>query len=161
MKKNNEEVKIISVRLNSQHINFVEKISEKLGMTTSEIVKQAIRDMHANEFKDYIVTRGESRTRTPEDRAKMQMDVAEAKRKAKEDANLEIAKALDGRIELGAGGGKVVKYFTYDKKNRYEQQLPLDMMSDDLIAAQYFPSKENVLERQAKGEVNYNPNSLN
>lgn len=158
--KKETKFKIITVRLNSQHINFVEKIGEKLGMNTSEIVKQAIREMHANEFKDYVVGRVAGSSRTPEDRASRQLATKEAKRKIEEDGYLAIAEQLDGRVETGAGGGKVVKWFMYDKKNRYEQQLPLDMMSEDLVTAQYFPSKEDVLERQAKGEVNYNPKSL-
>lgn len=66
-----------------------------------------------------------------------------------------ICSALGGRIEEDKNGEKVCTFFTYTYKNRFEQSLPLDSLTDSLIPTQYEPDKETVKQLQANGEVNY------
>ena len=69
-------------------------------------------------------------------------------------AELVCVKKLGGKVVDGANG-KVCQYFTYDYAERYEQEVPMSMVNDDLIQGQYEPSRAEVEELQAKGKVNY------
>lgn len=67
---------------------------------------------------------------------------------------LAIVVELGGEV-VESKEGKVCKYYTYNWKDRYEQQIPLDMVTRTLIEQQYTPSKEIVLQYQNDGLVNY------
>lgn len=121
------------------------------------VIIEAVMSLNRKLNPGYVVSRAETRAKTPEQKLDEEDERKRIKKQREEDAQMVIVNALEGRVSIGAGGGKVVKYYTYDRKNRYQQQLPIDMMSEDLIASQYFPTKEDVLARQAKGEVNYDP----
>lgn len=139
---------------------MIKKIIEKKGWKTksfSRVLDLAVDELYNSIFKDYVVNRATTSAKTPEQRVAEQEERGEIKRKNEEEKLLKIAEALEGRVSIGAGGGKVVVYYTYDRKNRYQQQLPLSMMTEELIGKQYFPSKEDVVARQEKGEVNYDP----
>jgi hypothetical protein len=137
-------------------IEIMQKIKQDNHYNSeTAVVIEAVMSLHRKLNPSYVASRSAGSGRTPEERAKMQMDIAEHKKKTAEDKLLAIAEKLGGEILVDGNGDKYVKYYTYDKKNRYEQQLTLEMMNEELVASQYFPSKEDVLERQKKGEVNY------
>jgi len=155
---NNEEYKIVSVRLGPQLLEFIRKIGDKLDMNTSNVIKQAIREYHASEFKDYVVAKGLTSAKTPEEKAEEKVRMAEHKKKLEEDGYLAILNKLGGRV-LTKPDGKYAQYYTYHKNTRYLQEMPLEMMSEDLCEAQYSPTKEDVLGRQERGEVAYKLNT--
>jgi Arc/MetJ-type ribon-helix-helix transcriptional regulator len=150
-----KEWKRISIIFNKEILAMVERfIKEKGYDTTSEVVKQAVRALYTKEFPAYVEAR-QSVPKSIEDKIDYEDRKKMVKEKKEEDRCVEICKALGGTIELNDGGNKVCKYFTYDKKNRYEQELPLLFLTEDLIASQYSPSREDVERRQAEGKVNY------
>ena len=147
--------KQVAIWLNEDLINMVERFMRERGFDTiSEVVKQSLRSFYAKEFPAYIEAKA-SVPRTLEDK----IDYEERKKKAKEDAEekrlREIADKLEGVVEKNANGNLVCRYFTYDKKNRYEQEIPLHFLEEDLVASQYSPSREDVEKRQKSGNVNY------
>jgi Arc/MetJ-type ribon-helix-helix transcriptional regulator len=150
-----KEWKRISIIFNKEILAMVERfIKEKGYDTTSEVVKQAVRYLYAKEFPAYIEARKEI-PKTLEDRVDYEDRKKALKEKKEEDRMVAICDALGGKVSTNEGGNKVCIYYTYDKKNRYEQELPLSFLTDDLITSQYSPSKEDVERRQNEGKVNY------
>jgi len=134
---------------------MVAELQEEKGFKSfNEVVQWAIMEAHSKTFKDYVMVRKLQAGKTPEEKAETLIRVQEIKKQKEEDALMAIAMELNG-IVSGPSGDKRVKYFTYDKSNRYEQEVPLEMMSPELVQAQYFPDKETILQRQKEGKVNY------
>lgn len=141
--------------MNEGMVSKIKAIQEEKNFTSETmVVVVALNLLYDKTFKDYVVGRG-GRTLSDDEKADSQIKVADLKKQKEEARLLEIAKALNGEVIFNDGGGKVVRYFTYDKSNRYEQELPLTMMSEELISSQYFPSREEVEKRQKAGKVNY------
>lgn len=139
--------------------DMVEEIRAEKGYKSfTAVIESAIIDFHGSVFKDYVMARKMQAAKTPEEKADTQLRVQEIKKQREEDVLMDIAKQLEGRVS-GPAGDKRVKYFTYDKSNRYEQDVPLEMLTSELIEGQYFPDKETVLQRQVEGKVNYDPKS--
>ena len=144
-----------AVWLNDELRAMVDRFINERGFdTVSEVIKQSIRVYYAKEFPAYVEAKA-SIPRTPEAKAESQIRVKEHKEKLERDRLMGIAERLGGIVKKNDGGNLVCHYYTYDKKNRYEQELPLDFLTEDLLESQYTPSKEDVLKRQAEGNVNY------
>ena len=144
-----------AVWLNDELRAMVDRFINERGFdTVSEVIKQSIRVYYAKEFPAYVESKA-SIPRTPEARAENEIRKREHKDKLVKDRLLAIAEKLGGTVDKNDGGNLVCRYFTYDRKNRYEQELPLDFLTEDLIETQYSPSREDVEKRQAEGKVNY------
>jgi len=147
--------KRVSMIFNEDILAMIERfMSEKGFDTTSEVVKQAIRGMYTKEFPAYVEAKRQGPV-TPEEKAQYEQDKKEAKIKLEEKRLMGICEALGGKVEKGESGNMVCKYFQYDKNNRYENELPIAFLSEDLLESQYSPSKEDVERRQKAGKVNY------
>lgn len=150
-----KEWKRISIIFNKEILAMVERfIKEKGYDTTSEVVKQAIRAFYAKEFPAYVDAKREV-PKTLEDKLDYEDRKKALKEQNEEKRMMTICEALGGTVETNDGGNKVCRYFTYDKKNRYEQELPLSFLTEDLLSSQYSPSREDVERRQKEGKVNY------
>lgn len=145
----------VAVYFNDEMLAMLDRfLNEKGYDTISEVVKQAIRVSYAKEFPAYVDLKREV-PKTLEEKVDYEDRKKALKEKKEEDRMIAICEALGGEVIVNEGGNKVCKYFTYDRKNRYEQELPLMMLSDDLLASQYSPSREDVEKRQKEGKVNY------
>ena len=68
----------------------------------------------------------------------------EVKKKARE-AKLAIARQLHGRVYHDMqSGSELVDYFTYNLNQRYEQTASLNLLNEDMVLNQLYPSKEEV-----------------
>lgn len=147
--------KRVSIIFNKEIQGMIERfVNEKGYDTTSEVVKQAVRYLYAKEFPAYVDAKREI-PKTMEDKVDYEDKKKAFKEKKEEERLVKICSALGGEMKVNEGGNKVCIYFTYDRKNRYEQELPLSFLTDDLLASQYSPSKEDVERRQQEGKVNY------
>lgn len=145
----------IAVYFNEEMLSMLDRfLNEKGYDTISEVIKQSIRTSYAKEFPAYVDLKREA-PKSLEEKVDYEDRKKALKDKKEEDRFIGICEQLDGKIETNEGGNKVCKYFTYDRKNRYDQELPLSFLSEDLIASQYSPSKEDVEKRQVEGKVNY------
>jgi len=135
------------------------KIMDDRGMKTwVSVVELAINELYRKLYPSYVETRTFSSAKTPEQKAEEKVRMAEHKKKIEEDGYLAILNKLGGRV-LTKPDGKYAQYYTYHKNTRYLQEMPLEMMSEDLCEAQYSPTKEDVLGRQERGEVTYKLNT--
>lgn len=142
-----------SISLNPQIQEMVEKLIENKGYDTlAEVIKSGIRMLYAKEFPAYVDAR---RTKTPEEVLEGQEKKKQLKEESAKAKYVAICEALNGEIKTDEFGNEVCIWYTYDRNNRFEQTLPLSHMSEDLIASQYSPSKEDVEKRQKQGKVNY------
>lgn len=142
--------KQIPVGFTEKHREMIVEIMTAKGYPSlASVVQQAVVEMHSSIFKDYIMAK-RSRAEQPD----TGMGAVAIKKSQQTDNLTNIAKKLGGKI-TEKGGVMMVKYFTYNRKNRYEQETPLDTMSDIMVEKQYFPSKDEVLKYQKEGKVNY------
>lgn len=140
-------------------IEIIRKIKDDNHQPSeTAVVIEAVMALYRKLNPSYVVTRTESRAKTPEEKAEEKVRIAEHKKKLAEDGYLAIVEKLGGRV-INKPDGKYAQYYTYHKNTRYLQEMPLEMMSDDLCDAQYSPNKEDVLGRQERGEVNYKLNT--
>lgn len=145
-----QKSKQIPVGFTDRHREMINEIMESKGYPSlASVVQQAIVEMHKNTFKDYVMAK-RSRAEQPSE-GKL---TSEIKKSNQTDKLMLIAQKLGGKV-VEKGGVMMVKYYTYNRKNRYEQETPLDTMSDVMVEKQYFPSKDEVEKLQAEGKVNY------
>lgn len=139
--------KQIPVGFTERHREMINEIMSAKGYPSlAAVVQQAVIEMHGNVFKDYVMAK--------KARAEQPAEAPGIKKSQQTDKLTGIAKKLGGTV-FEKGGVMMVKYFTYNRKNRYEQETPLDTMSEIMVEKQYFPSKEAVLKLQKEGKVNY------
>lgn len=150
-----------SIIITKKLSEMVDEIRKEKGYKSFvSVIELAIGELYSQVFKDYVMARNKQSAKTPEEKAEASLKIQEIKKQKEEDILLAIAAKLDGRVS-GPMGDRRVKYFTYDKSNRYEQEVPLEMMSEELIDAQYYPDQPTILRRQKEGKVNYDPKSYN
>lgn len=139
--------KQIPVGFTERHREMISEIMATRGYPSlASVVQQAVIEMHSSVFKDYVMAR--------KSRSEQQPEAPGNKKSQQTDKLMNIAKKLGGEV-FNKGGVMMVKYFTYNRKNRYEQETPLDTMSDVMVEKQYFPSKEEVQKLQKAGKTNY------
>ena len=137
----------------------VEKIRKEMEMKPTNfftaVVELAINQLYNKTFPAYVASRNISAAKTPEDRAEQQMEIMRIKKEKEEEVLLGIANRLDGQVFVNDSGHKSVKFFNYDKNSRFEQTIPLRMMNEELVKDQYYPSREDVEQRQVEGKCSY------
>lgn len=137
-------------------VDKIQQIKENRGANTATaIVIQAIDEYHKKTFKDYVIARMPTMPKTPEDKAETQMRITEIKREKREAKQMEIVEKLEGTIIDDGAGNKYCHWYIYDKNTRYQQQLPLEQLTDDLIDSQYHPSRAEVEKRRLNGTTTY------
>lgn len=132
--------------------DMVEEIIEKKGYPSfSAVVRQGIIELHSSYFPNYVKMKSDNSARS-----KMERKAEE--KKAKEDMEKErllgICEQLGGEV-VDKAGSPFCTYYTYNSKKRYEQSIPVEQLSEDLVKVQYSPSKEKVLKLQEEGKVDY------
>ncbi len=143
-----EKTKQIPIGFTPRHREMIEEIMAAKGYPSiASVAQQAVIEMHGNVFKDYVMAK-KGKT-IPHDQAGV-----EVPKTNDTDRFHGIAKKLKGEV-IEKGGVLMCIYYTYNRKNRYKQEVPLDSLSQLQIEKQYFPSKEDVLKLQAEGKVNY------
>ena len=144
--------KQIPIGFTERHREMIEQIMDSKGYPSiASVVQQAIIEMHGSVFKDYVMAK-KARAELP---AIIPGRVdGETKKSQQTDKLMGLAHRLGGSV-AEKNGVMMVKYFTYNRRNRYEQEVPLDTMSEQLIKKQYFPSEEDVKKLQEAKKVNY------
>lgn len=143
MGKKLKNAKQVPFTLTPRLREMLEEIMISKGYPTmTAVVQQAIIEMHGSIFKDYIV----AKTTAPKPKV--------VEREARTNKEEDIIKKLKG-LKINKGGTDYCLYFTYERKNRYVQEVPVDALSSDMVSKQYFPSKTKVEELQKEGKVNY------
>lgn len=128
---------------------MVEELQNKLGlMSFSGVVHFAITELYRKEFPAY------KETASPEERLKTKKMQKAMQEEEAMDEFRELAKALDGRIVV-EGGKEFCVYYNYTGRTRFEQKVPLNMLSSDLVKTQYQPSREKVEQYQKEGKTDY------
>lgn len=130
---------------------MIEEIEQHRGFPTfTSVVHHAVIELYKKEFPGYLVKREES----PEERVERQEKEKDVKKKNVKKKLIKISDALGGKI-INELGTEYCVYYTYNYAKRYEQKIPLNMLSTDLVASQYQPSKEAVEKLQVEGKTNY------
>lgn len=110
------------------------------------VVINAIFNTHKRVFPAY--GGGVRANETPEQAVLRQEREREARKMVKQGVVIaekqKICEALGGKVTAGESGDPVCVWFNYDRVGKYEQQLPLPMLSEELLAAQYVPNEEVV-----------------
>lgn len=139
-----EELKTILFRANPTMVKMLEKIRIEKGQfgSNADVIRHAIAGLYDKYFKEYgkdtIGSEGSTSIKMP----KM------TKEQKEEQKQHDICMALNGTIK-DTNGNKTCHYTIYEKVNpklvnKFEQGLPLSMLSPDTIARQYSPNREEV-----------------
>lgn len=141
------------IKFNDRHEEMIAKLRDEFGYPSfSSVVHQAVVDMYKKNFPSYMMDKRVEEK--PEDRMKRRADEKKAKEDIAKAELTKIAAELGGAITTESGKDFCV-YFTYTNKKRFEQKVPLTLLSTDLVKTQYFPSKEAVLKLQKEKKVDY------
>lgn len=143
-----------SVRLNERLDEMIEDMMREKGYhSLSHVVQQAIIEIHLKNFPPYTY---QSKYKSAEERLREKEYNREQRQRAKEEEQESIClNELNGRVINTPTGERTCKYFTYVHKERYEQDLPLDMVTKELSKSQYSPDRKTVNRLQLEGKVNY------
>ncbi len=130
---------------------MIKELQEKRGFPTfTSAVHYCVAETHEKNFKDYA----QRAKMSPEEKAESDVKKDEAKLNREIEKQKKIAETLGGKV-FAEGGALYCEYFTYSKTSRYTQKMPLLNLTEELIANQYFPSKEVVEEYQKQGKTDY------
>jgi len=147
-----DNIKRKMLYLNERHMEMLNDIKAEKGYKQDTMVfYQALIDMHAKMFPAYARTR---ELESPTEKVNRKEEEKKAKEDIVKSELLAIAQQLGGEI-IDKGGKEFVKYFNYSGKKRFEQLVPLTMMSTDLVKIQYQPSRERVEQLQKEGKTEY------
>lgn len=142
-----EKSKQIPIGFTPRHREMIDEIMASKGYPSiASVVQQAIIEMHGNIFKDYVMAK--SKKLIPGDESALIAKTNDT------DRFKGIAAKLGGKV-VEKNGSLYCIYYTYNRKNRYQQEVPLDTLNDTHVAKQYFPSREDVIKLQKEGKANY------
>lgn len=148
--------------LNEQLQTMIDRLQEdRADEHMADTIRECIRIAYLKRWPVYIDKksapiqdeRNQDEFGVQRQRHKVRM--AETQKMVKHEMKLErqmnICTQLDGEITEK----NTCRYFVYDERMRFEQEVPLTMLDEKLIETQYSPSRERVEELQEKGKVNY------
>lgn len=139
----------VPIGFTPRHREMIEEIMLKLGYPSmASVVQQAVVAFHKDTFKDYVMAK---RARGEQGEG---LVAGEVKKSQQTDTFYAIAKKLKGEV-VEKGGVLMCIYYTYDRRNRYKQEVPLESLSQMQVDKQFFPSKKEIEELQKAGKVNY------
>jgi hypothetical protein len=134
-------------------VDMVQELENHKGFPSfSAVVHSAIIEMHSKTFPGYI--RPLAKDENPADRLKRKQRDNDVKKEMVRADMLAIVEQLGGKVAVEAGKEFCV-YFTYAGKKRFEQKVPIEMLSSDLVKTQYQPTREKVEQLQKEGKVDY------
>lgn len=132
-------------------LEMIEELQEKRGLPTfTAVIHFCVSDTHERNFKDYA----QRAKMSPEDKAEADARKDEHKLNREIEKCKKIAEQLGGKV-FPEGGALYCEYYTYSKSSRWLQKMPLLNLTEELLANQYFPSKEVVEQYQKDGKVDY------
>lgn len=115
----------------------------------ADVWYQAVREMYARQNPAYKLAVQSRPPRTAKEKVIDQEAQKTARKQIKEDEKLAIAEALGGKlIDYGTAGKNVQWYTYYGKGGRDLQEMPLEMLTKELIDNQFSPSREEVEKHQ-------------
>lgn len=142
-----------TISLSERADEMAREIMEAKGYATfGAVIHQAIIELHRSYFPAYVRPRADT---TPEGRVLQKMHEKKIKEQAAAEELIKVCDALEGTVVESKSGGKVCRYFTYNFAKRYEQEIPLNLLTPDLTKTQYQPSRQKVEELQKSGKANY------
>ena len=145
-----KKTKQIPIGFTEKHREMIEQIMEAKGYPSlSSTVQQAVVEMHGQVFKDYVMAKKARTDGVPEGRSK-----EEVKKSIQTDKLEGLCSVLGGEL-VDRKGVLYCDYFTYNRKNRHKQEIPLSDLDDSYVSKQYFPSKEAILKLQKAKKVSY------
>ena len=129
------------LRLTDDMQLMVKELKKDMGyLTESHVFHTAVSELYHSHFPAYA----RNSARSPEDKVKEKIKEKEAKEEFILAAKREVVKQMGGKLIAAAGGIEVAHYFTYAGKKRYEQETPLHLITEDLLASQYSPDRPTV-----------------
>jgi len=157
-----EGLRRVSFYITDQLYNKILLLQESRGDTTeSETIKESIRVHYDKKFPGYLEGKRPESSFAEEDtpatkkaKLKTKLKEKELKNKAKKemmlDTQMSLCEDLGGTVEKG----KCI-YYTYDERLRFKQETPVNLLTQEIVDRQYFPSKERVEELQKKKKTTY------
>ena len=138
---------------------MVKEIRQAKGYSSnSEVFRQGVIDLYSRTFPKYILRKGTNtakKTLTPAEVVEFRENEKIEKLKLVRIKQVKICERLGGTVVNKNDGGEYCEYYNYSGKTRFIQNIPLSMITDDLPKIQYQPSKDQVLDLQRKGRVDY------
>ena len=124
--------------------------NEKGYPTDASVFHAGVIELHSRAFPNYM----RKPALTGVDRLKASRDMKEARAEDAETGFIALLDHLGGKVVVEAGK-KFAVYFNYTGKKRFEQKVPLEMLSSDLVKTQYQPSRAKVEKLQQEGKCDY------
>jgi len=125
---------------------MLETLKPVMGQSTMNgVIFAAVAEAYSKRFPAYK-SGGPSRETKAEKEKREREELMEEKRG--------FVEQMDGTI-FDINGIPHVKYYTYDRGARYEQQTPLEMIDEDIVARQYQPDKKTVDNYKKTGRASY------
>ena len=144
------KIEQVLVGLTERHKEMIAEIMKAKGYPTrASVIQQAIIDLHGNVFKDYVMAKKARTLGTEEGRTK-----SEIKKSVQTDKLENVCQVLGGEI-IDRKGVAYCDYYTFERKNRYKQEVPLADIDESFVEKQYFPSKAAVKKLQKEKKVSY------
>ena len=129
------------LRITDEMQMMVQELKKEIGSPTeSMIFYMAISELHRSRFPAYA----RNSQRSPADKVKEKIKEKEAKEQFLLESKREIVRQLKGKLVIADGGAEIAHYFTYAGRKRYEQETPLHLITEDLLASQYSPDRPTV-----------------
>lgn len=141
-----------TIRFASKMEEDIKQMMEEKGyISFSAVVHHAVMELYRSYYPAYTTAKKDN---SPKGRMKRIQDEREAKIELEYEKLAGICEDLGGDTEI-KGGNEYCVYYTYSGKKRHQQEIPVNMLSEDLIKTQYSPSREKVEQLQRDKKVDY------
>lgn len=141
------------IAFSDRQLEMVDEVKSVKGYPSfSSVIHAAVVELHTRTFPNYM--RPLARDESPAEKVARKTGEKKAKEAIAKEAQMEILRQLDGSLVVEQGN-EFALYFTYTGKKRFEQKVPLSLLSTDMVRTQYQPSRERVEELQKEGKVDY------
>ncbi len=144
-------MKIKNITLTDDMQEKLKRLKSELGYPTEAmVIYVALADFYRTTFPPYT----QISKKTPAEKIKQKEEEKKMQDELEEARQLDIARKLGGKITDG-DILKVVRYYTYAGRKRYPQEVPLHLLTDELIESQYSPDRAMVERLQKEGKTDY------
>jgi hypothetical protein len=134
-------VKKIQLSLTAEMVTKIEELKAELGFSSNSMVwYSALSGLYRSTFPAYA----RMSSLSPKQKVQEKLKEKEAKAEFELERKREIVERLDGELVKAEGGAEIAHYFTYAGRKRYEQETPLHLITEDLLASQYSPDRPTV-----------------
>ena len=137
-------------------IEMTDELVDELGYNSrADAITAAVIAHYRKTFPLYNQQKTAKELATPRDRITARIEEEKVREEMNRETQLAILAELGGTLSDKVGEADKAVWYTYNYKKRYEQRMPLKMLTTELLKSQFYPNRKTVEKLQKDGLTTY------